>query len=67
MCALVLVLVIGKKAGLVGVNCAGAVFGVIFKTESGISGDDIGAFRLFVSGVVKGVVVTGEDAVLEDP
>jgi hypothetical protein len=65
--ALVLVLVIGKETSLIGINCASAVLGVVFETESRLDVDDVGAFRLFVSGIGEGIVVCGEDVILGDP
>lgn len=65
--ALVLVLVVGEEASLVGINCASAVLGVVFETEGRVDVDDVGAFRLFVSGIGEGIVMSGEDVVLDDP
>lgn len=67
MLAFVLVLVVGKETGLVGINCASAVLGVELETEGGIDVNDIGAFWLFVSGIGEGIIVSGEDVVLDDP
>lgn len=65
--ALVLVLVVGEEASLVGINCAGAVLGVVFEAEGRVDVDDIGAFGLLVPGVGEGIVVSREDVVLDDP
>lgn len=66
MFALVLVIIIGNEAGLVGVNCASAVSREELESELGLDIDDIGSFRLLVSGVIKRVVVTGECVILSD-
>lgn len=66
MLALVLVIIVGNEAGLVGVNCAGAVSREELESELGLDIDDVGSFRLLVSGVIKWVVVTGEYVILSD-
>ena len=66
MLALVLVIIVGDEAGLVGFNCAGAVSREELESELGIDIDDIGSFGLLVSGVVERVVVTGEGVILSD-
>lgn len=66
MLALVLVLIVGNQAGPVAVNCASAVLGEELESELGLYIDDTGSFRLLVSGVIKWVVVTGEDVILSD-
>jgi hypothetical protein len=58
--ALLLIVVVGDEAGLVGVNCASAVLGVKFKAEGRVNRENGGAFRLLESGIGERVVVTGE-------
>jgi hypothetical protein len=66
MLAFIFIIIIGNEAGFICINCSGAVPGEEFKACLGNNADDVGSFRLFVSWVIQGIVVTGEDIILGD-
>lgn len=64
--ALLLIVVVGDQAGLVGINRASAVLGEKLKPEGRVNRQNSGAFRLLEPGIGERVVVAGEYVVDDD-